>query len=136
MFDLPGLAEIASCVCRREIRLATVDTQSPSPFWAALLFGHAANYLYEGDAPLAERRAQALAVDQAQLRAPRGGGAAGAHRPPGSGELEVTLQRLDAAHQATSPERLHHLLSASVIFSRDEATPPVGPNPDGDVPAR
>ena len=46
----------------------TVDTQAPSPFAASLLFGYVANYLYDGDAPLAERRAQALSVDQAQLR--------------------------------------------------------------------
>ena len=41
---------------------------TPSPFAAALLFGYVANYLYDGDAPLAERRAQALSIDQAQLR--------------------------------------------------------------------
>ena len=53
---------------RREIRVATVDSTTPSPFAAALLFGYVANYLYDGDAPLAERRAQALSIDQAQLR--------------------------------------------------------------------
>ena len=42
--------------------------RSPSPFAAALLFGYVANYIYDGDAPLAERRAQALSIDQAQLR--------------------------------------------------------------------
>ena len=40
----------------------------PSPFAASLLFSYVANYIYDGDAPLAERRAQALSVDQAQLR--------------------------------------------------------------------
>ena len=39
----------------------------PSPFAAALLFSYIANYIYEGDAPLAERRAQALSIDQSQL---------------------------------------------------------------------
>ena len=53
---------------RREIRTATVDSAMPSPFASALLFGYVANYIYDGDAPLAERRAQALAIDQAQLR--------------------------------------------------------------------
>jgi ATP-dependent Lhr-like helicase len=53
---------------RREIRVATVDSTQASPFAAALLFGYVANYLYDGDAPLAERRAQALSIDQAQLR--------------------------------------------------------------------
>ena len=46
----------------------TVDVQKSSPFAASLLFGYVANYIYDGDAPLAERRAQALSVDQAQLR--------------------------------------------------------------------
>ena len=47
---------------------ATVDSTIASPFAASLLFGYVANYLYDGDAPLAERRAQALSIDQAQLR--------------------------------------------------------------------
>ena len=42
--------------------------RQPSPFAASLLFSYVASFLYDGDAPLAERRAQALAVDQAQLR--------------------------------------------------------------------
>ena len=50
------------------MRVVTVDTETPSPFASALLFGFVANYIYEGDAPLAERRAQALRIDQAQLR--------------------------------------------------------------------
>ncbi len=68
VFDVPALVELARRVARRDVRLVTVDTPSPSPFAASLLFGYVANYLYEGDAPLAERRAQALAVDQGQLR--------------------------------------------------------------------
>ena len=48
--------------------MKVVDPPSPSPFAASLLFGYVANFLYDGDAPLAERRAQALSVDQTQLR--------------------------------------------------------------------
>ena len=65
VFDLPALVELARA--RRSAAssaLVTVDTQAPSPFAASLLFGYVANYLYDGDAPLAERRAQALSVDQ------------------------------------------------------------------------
>ena len=46
----------------------TVDSRTPSPFASALLFSYVANYIYDGDAPLAERRAQALSIDQEQLR--------------------------------------------------------------------
>ena len=52
----------------RTLRVHTVDTRTPSPFAAALLFSYVANYIYDGDAPLAERRAQALSIDQDQLR--------------------------------------------------------------------
>ena len=45
-----------------------VDSRTPSPFASALLFSYVANYIYDGDAPLAERRAQALSIDQEQLR--------------------------------------------------------------------
>src|SRR4029077_17760727 len=63
VFDLPALVDLSRRVERREVRLGTVDTQAPSPFSSSLLFGYVANYLYDGDAPLAERRAQALSVD-------------------------------------------------------------------------
>jgi ATP-dependent Lhr-like helicase len=68
VFDMPALVETLRAVERREIRVVTVDSTLASPFASALLFGYVANYLYDGDAPLAERRAQALSIDQAQLR--------------------------------------------------------------------
>ncbi len=52
----------------RQLRVVTVDSTTPSPFAASLLFGYVANYIYDGDAPLAERRAQALSIDHAQLK--------------------------------------------------------------------
>ena len=52
---------------RARIRVMTVDSRTPSPFAASLLFSYVANFIYDGDAPLAERRAQALALDHAQL---------------------------------------------------------------------
>ncbi len=68
VFDLPALTEILTRIRSRALRVVTVEVQKPSPFAASLLFGYVANYIYDGDAPLAERRAQALSVDQAQLR--------------------------------------------------------------------
>lgn len=69
IFDMPALVETLEAVASGEIRVVTVDSERPSPFAASLLFRYVANYLYEGDTPLAERRAQALVIDQAQLRA-------------------------------------------------------------------
>src|SRR5205814_687896 len=68
VFDIPALVETLGRLESREIKSVTVDSTTPSPFASALLFGYVANYIYDGDAPLAERRAQALAIDQAQLR--------------------------------------------------------------------
>ncbi|HUQ86500.1 MAG TPA: DEAD/DEAH box helicase, partial [Vicinamibacterales bacterium] len=68
IFDLPALTDILRRVRSRSIRVVNVESQKPSPFSASLLFGYVANYIYDGDAPLAERRAQALSVDQSQLR--------------------------------------------------------------------
>ncbi|HKP59085.1 MAG TPA: DEAD/DEAH box helicase [Polyangiales bacterium] len=68
VFDLPALHGLLRDLQSRSVRLTTLDSETPSPFAATLLFGFVANYIYDGDAPLAERRAHALSIDQAQLR--------------------------------------------------------------------
>ncbi len=68
VFDMPALMEILRAIGNRSLRVHTIDSRTPSPFAAALLFSYVANYIYDGDAPLAERRAQALSIDQDQLR--------------------------------------------------------------------
>ncbi len=68
VFDMPALMEVLRAVESRAVRVHVVDSRTPSPFAGALLFSYVANYIYDGDAPLAERRAQALAIDQDQLR--------------------------------------------------------------------
>ena len=68
VFDMPALLEILRSIGNRTLRVHTVDAHTPSPFASALLFSYVANYVYDGDAPLAERRAQALSIDQEQLR--------------------------------------------------------------------
>jgi ATP-dependent Lhr-like helicase len=68
VFDMPALLEVLGGIANHSLRVAIVDSQTPSPFASALLFGYVANYIYDGDAPLAERRAQALSIDQDQLR--------------------------------------------------------------------
>ena len=67
-FDMPALVDTLRKISARTLRVSTIDSKVPSPFAASLLFSYVANYIYDGDAPLAERRAQALSVDQAQLR--------------------------------------------------------------------
>ena len=68
VFDMPALMETLRAVESRALRVHVVDSQTPSPFAKALLFSYIITYIYDGDAPLAERRAQALSIDQDQLR--------------------------------------------------------------------
>ncbi|MEU0131691.1 DEAD/DEAH box helicase [Streptomyces sp. NPDC006289] len=63
VFDVPGLTELMGDLEARRIRLVEVTTPEPSPFARSLLFGYVAQFLYEGDSPLAERRAAALSLD-------------------------------------------------------------------------
>jgi len=67
VYDLPALTRIAERIERRELRFVDVATESPSPFASSLLFGYVGAFMYEGDAPLAERRAAALSLDPALL---------------------------------------------------------------------
>ncbi|GAB3173076.1 ATP-dependent helicase [Micromonospora palomenae] len=67
VFDQPALAELMRDLTARKVRLVEVETDRPSPFARSLLFGYVGAFLYEGDAPLAERRAAALALDSALL---------------------------------------------------------------------
>jgi ATP-dependent Lhr-like helicase len=68
VFDMPALMETLRSIGNRSLRVHVADSRTPSPFASALLFSYVANYIYDGDAPLAERRAQALSIDQDQLR--------------------------------------------------------------------
>jgi ATP-dependent Lhr-like helicase len=68
VFDLPALQEVLRSIQQRHIRVTSVETASASPFARSLLFDYIAEFMYEGDAPMAERRAQALPHDRERLR--------------------------------------------------------------------
>jgi ATP-dependent helicase Lhr and Lhr-like helicase len=111
VFDIPSLVETLRLVEAREIRTVTVDSAVPSPFASALLFGYVANYIYDGDAPLAERRAQALSIDQAQLRELLGEAELRELLDADAlAEIERQLQNLDPDHHARSIDAVHDLL--------------------------
>ncbi|WP_299057212.1 DEAD/DEAH box helicase [uncultured Nocardioides sp.] len=67
VYDLPGLVGLMRRVDRREVSVSDAETSSPSPFARTLLFGYVAQFVYEGDSPLAERRAAALSLDPGLL---------------------------------------------------------------------
>jgi len=67
VYDLPALLRVARQIGERRIRLVEITTSQPSPYARDLLFGYVGAFMYEGDSPLAERRAAALSVDPALL---------------------------------------------------------------------
>src|SRR6185503_1904008 len=121
VFDVPSLVVTMKKIRERSIRVITADTQKPSPFAGSLLFRYVANFIYDGDAPLAERRAQALAIDQAQLRELLGEPELRELLDPDAlQQLEIELQHLDERHKARSVDGVHDLLLRIGDLSADE----------------
>jgi ATP-dependent Lhr-like helicase len=118
-FDLPGLVELLRDVAARRIRVSTADTRTPSPFASNVLFAFVASFIYEGDAPLAERHAQALAIDLDRLRELLGDESLRELLDPEViEEHERALQRL--SRPATHPDGVHDLLLSVGDLSHDE----------------
>ncbi len=67
VYDVPTLAGLMTEIAARKIRVLETETSTPSPFAASLLFGYVGAFMYEGDSPLAERRAAALSLDSTLL---------------------------------------------------------------------
>ncbi len=122
VFDLPGLQELMGAIRRREIRVVEVDTPFPSPFASSLQFGYVAAFMYEGDAPLAERRAQALSLDRSVLAELLGREELRDLIDSAAlGDLELELQHLTGDRKARGPEALHDLLLRLGDLSTAEA---------------
>lgn len=120
-FDMPALVQTLAEIRSRRIRVATVDSEQPSPFAASLLFSYVANFLYDGDAPLAERRAQALAVDQSQLRELLGDAELRELLDAEAlDDVERQLQRLDGKYRVRSVDGVHDMLIALGDLSEAE----------------
>jgi ATP-dependent Lhr-like helicase len=135
-FDLAGLKDLLRAVQSRAVRVHEVETPSASPFARSLVFAYVAAYIYEQDAPIAERRAQALTLDrgllaellgQAELRE--------LLDPRVLAELEAELAHLAPERRARDANELHDLLrrlgdlTAAEIAERS-AVPAVGAEAD------
>jgi ATP-dependent Lhr-like helicase len=121
VFDLPALVALMESVRARTLRVVGVDTRVPSPFASSLAFSYVANFMYEGDAPLAERRAQALTLDRQmladllgadELRELIDGNALAA--------LESQLQCLDEVHHARTLDAANDMLLRLGDLTPDE----------------
>jgi ATP-dependent Lhr-like helicase len=130
VFDVQGLESILRDVERRVIRVVHVQTSSASPFAASLMFSYVGQFIYEGDTPLAERRAATLALDHVQLR-----------ELLGDAELRELLDRdavdevareagrRDTKFSVRSPDSLHHLLLTLGDLSTEEISLRVADDP-------
>jgi len=110
VFDMPALIETLRAIEQRQLRVHVVETRKPSPFASSLLFSYVANFLYDGDAPLAERRAQALTIDQDQLREILGEADLRELLDADAiAEVEEMAQCLAETHRARSADGMHDL---------------------------
>jgi ATP-dependent helicase Lhr and Lhr-like helicase len=113
VFDVPGLASLMRDLAARRVRLVEVETPAPSPFGRSLLFRYVGAFMYEGDAPLAERRAQALALDSSLLAELLGQADARELLDPDIvGETERDAQWISAHRRCRGPEAVADMLAA------------------------
>jgi ATP-dependent Lhr-like helicase len=111
LLDLGSAADVLKKIERGEIRVTTIESGKPSPYASALLFSYIANYIYEGDAPLAERRAQVLSIDQSKLEEILGSTDFRELLDKAAlDEVEAQLQSLEPDYKAKHADGVHDLL--------------------------
>ena len=124
VFDVPGLTALMRDIQSRTVRTVTVETPTASPFAKSLLFGYIAQFLYEGDSPLAERRAAALSLDPSLLADLLGHGEGAALRDLLDSDVvattEAELQRLTESRQARHADDVADLARALGPLTRNE----------------
>ncbi len=131
VFDVPSLTALMRDVAARKIRVVEVTSQTPSPFARSLMFGYVAQFLYEGDSPLAEKRAAALTLDPALLSELLGGGEGLELRdlldPEAVARTEAELQHLAEGRRARDADEVADLvrtigpLTAAEVADRSES---------------
>jgi ATP-dependent Lhr-like helicase len=121
VFDLPGLREVMDDIRARRVRAVAVETQKASPFAQSLLFAWIAVYMYEGDQPLGERRAAALALDRDLLQDLLGSEDLRDLIDAGAlADLELELQSLADGRRMRGVDDLHDLLRRLGDLTGDE----------------
>ena len=121
VFDLDGLIQVQRQLAARSIRLVEVETREPSPFAKSLLFGYVGAFVYEGDVPLAEKKAAALSLDAGLLAELLGkDGLRQLLDADVIAATEADLQGLSEQRRATSTEQLFDLLRTAGPFTDAE----------------
>ena len=122
-FDLPALREVLGEIERRAVRVTDVDLAGPSPFATSLMFDFIASFMYEYDAPLAEKRAAALTLDRELLRELLGDPQfRDLLDPDVLAAVELELQRLAPGRRIASIDSLHDALRHLGPLTTDEVS--------------
>src|SRR5215216_4875784 len=123
VFDLDGLLDVQQQIASRSVRIVEVETKEPSPFARSLLFGYVGAFVYEGDVPLAERKAAALTLDPTLLAELLGkDGIKQLLDARVIASIEADLQCLSAEKQVATLEQAFDLLRTAGPFSYPELT--------------
>ncbi len=121
VFDVPALTALLRDIAARRVRIVEVETSTPSPFGKSLLFRYVGAFMYDGDAPLAERRAQALSLDSALLAELLGqDGLRELLDPAVIADTERDLQHLSPARRGRDLEDVADLLRTAGPLTADE----------------
>jgi ATP-dependent helicase Lhr and Lhr-like helicase len=132
VFDVPALTGLLRDIAARRIRIVEVETATPSPFGKSLLFRYVGAFMYEGDAPLAERRAQALSLDPALLAELLGtDGLRELLDPVVVGEVERDLQHLSEGRRCRDVEGVSDLLRTAGPLTAPEVSARCVSDPSG-----
>jgi ATP-dependent Lhr-like helicase len=132
VLDLPGLTDLLTRLHRREIALVEVETPTASPFASSLLFDYVATYMYEGDAPNAERRAAALSLDRDLLRELLGSEELRELIDPAAlDQIQDDLQHRSERRRASTRDELHDVLRRVGDLNTTEITERVTEGIDG-----
>ena len=131
VFDLDGLLDVQRQIASRAVRIVEVETKEPSPFARSLLFGYVGAFVYEGDVPLAERKAAALSLDATLLAELLGNdGIKQLLDAEVIARVEADLQCLSAEKRVTTLEQAFDLLRTAGPFTRPELTARAAPELD------
>ena len=121
VFDVPALTTLLRDIAARRVRIVEVETSTPSPFGKSLLFRYVGAFMYDGDAPLAERRAQALSLDSALLAELLGqDGLRDLLDPAVIADTERDLQHLSPARACRDLEDVADLLRTTGPLTAEE----------------
>jgi ATP-dependent helicase Lhr and Lhr-like helicase len=131
VFDLDGLLAVQRQIASRSLRIAEVETKEPSPFARSLLFGYVGAFVYEGDVPLAERKAAALSLDATLLAELLGkDGIKQLLDADVIASIETDLQSLSTERRVATVEQTFDLLRTAGPFTRMELAERAAPGLD------